>query len=117
MDGRNKASLLNSGRMRDKRIIDAIIANHFEMFVGDVNNETLNKVNSRKSFDNEFVVFMSIVMEGNMGARIRVDTGSGNNRPAKIASDVFRDDRRIAVIGLGVNVEAVAVIAVNSGFN
>ena len=56
-------------------------------------------------------------MEGNMGAGIRIDTGSSNDGSAEIATNVFRDDRRIAVIGLGVNIEAFAVILINSGFD
>ena len=87
------------------------------MLVRDVDNEPLNKFNGRNSFNNEFVIFMSVVMEGNMGAGIRIDTGSGNDRSAEIATNVFRDDRRIAVIGLGVNIEAFAMILINSGFD
>jgi len=35
MDNRNKASILNSRRKRNRRIIDAVVTDHFEMFVGD----------------------------------------------------------------------------------
>lgn len=33
------------------------------MFVWDMNNETLDKINSRNSFDDELVVFVSIIMK------------------------------------------------------
>ena len=56
-------------------------------------------------------------MEGNMRAGVRINTGSSNNRSAEIATNVFRDDRRIAVIGLGVNIEAFAVILINRRFD
>ena len=87
------------------------------MLVGDMDNEALNKFNGRNSFNNEFVIFMPVVMEGNMGAGIRINTGSSNDGSAEIATNVLRDNRRVAVIGLGVNIEAFAVILINSGFD
>ena len=87
------------------------------MLVRDVDNEPLNKFNGRNGFNNEFVIFMSVVMEGNMGARIRIDTRSSNDGSAEIATNVFRDERRVAVIGLSVNIEAFAMILINSRFD
>ena len=60
---------------------------------------------------------MSVVMKGNMRAGVRINTGSGNNGPAKIATNILRDDRRVAVIGLSVNIEAFAMILINSRFD
>ena len=74
MDSRNKASVLNSRRKSERGIIDAIVANHFEMLVGDMDNKPLNKVNGGNSFDNEFVIFVPVVMEGNMRTGVRIDT-------------------------------------------
>ena len=87
------------------------------MLFRDVNNKLFNKLDSRESFNNKNIVLVSVVMEGNMGARIRIDTRSSNDGSAEIATNVFRDDRRIAVIGLGVNIEAFAMILINSGFD
>ena len=117
MDSRNKASVLNRNGKCNCGVIDTVVTDHFEMLVRDMDNEPLNEFDRGNGFDNEFVVFVSVVMEGNMGAGIRIDTGSSNDRPAEIAANVFRDDRRIAVIGLGVNIEAFAVILINSGFD
>ena len=36
-----------------------IVAKHFEMFFGDVDNQFLDEVQSRNSFSNSFVVFVS----------------------------------------------------------
>ena len=41
VDSRNMASVLNSGRKSDRGIIDAIVANHFEMLARDMDNERL----------------------------------------------------------------------------
>ena len=117
MDSRNKASVLNRSGKCNCGVIDTVVTDHFEMFVRDMYNEPFNKFNGRNGFDNEFVIFVPVVMKGNMGAGIRIDTGSGNDGPAEIASNVFRDDRRVTVIGLSVNIEAFAMILINSRFD
>ena len=108
---------MNSRRERNRRIVDTVVSDHFEMFVGDMNDEAFNKFNGGNSFNDELIILVSVVMKGNMGARIRIDTGSGNDGPAEIATNVFRDDRRVTVIGLSVNIEAFAMILINSRFD
>ena len=56
-------------------------------------------------------------MEGNMRAGVRINTGSRNNGSAKIATNILRDNRRVAVIGLSVNIEAFTMILINSRFD
>ena len=60
---------------------------------------------------------MPVVMEGDMRAGIRIDAGSCNNRSAEVTANVLGDDRRIAVVGFGVDIESFAVISVNSRFD
>ena len=74
MNSRNKASVLNRRRKSNSRIINTVVTDHFEMLIGDMNNEPLNKLNSRNGFDNEFVILMPIVMESNMRTGIRINT-------------------------------------------
>lgn len=38
MDSGNKASVLNSGRKGNRRIIDAVVANHFEVLIRDMDD-------------------------------------------------------------------------------
>ena len=56
-------------------------------------------------------------MEGDRVTIIFINTGSGDNRPAKITTDVFGDNFRIAFIRLGVNIEAVLVISIAGSLN
>ena len=74
MDSGNKASIQNCGRKRDRRIVDTVVTDHFEMFIGDMENEPLNKFTGRNGFDNDFVIFVPVVMKGNMRAGVRIDT-------------------------------------------
>ena len=60
---------------------------------------------------------MSVVMESDMRAGIRIDTGSGNNGSAKVTRNVLGDNRRIAVVGLSIDIEPFAMIFVNSRLN
>ena len=87
------------------------------MFIGDMDNEPLNKFNGGNSFNDEFIIFVSVVMKSNKRAGVRIDTGSSNNRSAEIATNVFRDGRRVTVIGLSVDIEAFTVIFINSRFD
>ena len=87
------------------------------MFVGDMDNEPLNKFNGGNSFDDELIIIVPVVMKSNMRAGVRIDTGSSNNRSAEIAPNVFRDGRRVTVIGLSVDIEAVRMILINSRFD
>lgn len=66
MNSRNKTGITNKIRMRNRRMIDAIVTNHFKVLVGNMDNEFFNKVDSGKRYSNEFVVLMLIIMESNM---------------------------------------------------
>lgn len=74
MDSRNKASVLNRSGKCNCGVIDTVVTDHFEMFVRDMDNEPFNKFNGRNGFDNEFVIFVPVVMKGNMRAGVRIDT-------------------------------------------
>ena len=87
------------------------------MFIGDMDNEPLNKFNGGNSFNDEFIIFVSVVMKSNKRAGVRINTGSRNNGSAKIATNILRDNRRVAVIGLSVNIEAFTMILINSRFD
>ena len=117
MDGGNKASVLDSRRKRNGRVVDAVVTNHFEMLIRDMNDEAFNKVNSRNGFNDEFVILVPVVMEGNMRAGVRIDAGRSNNRSAEVTTNVLRNDRRIAVVGFGVNIETIAMILIDRGFD
>ena len=117
MDGGNKASVLDSRRKRNGRVVDAVVTNHFEMFIRDMNDEAFNKVNSRNGFNDEFVILVPVVMEGNMRAGVRIDTGRSNNRSAEVTTNILRNDRRIAVVGFSVNVETLAMIPIDVSFD
>ena len=73
-DSRNKASVLNRSGKCNCGVIDTVVTDHFEMFVRDMDNEPFNKFNGRNGFDNEFVIFVPVVMKGNMRAGVRIDT-------------------------------------------
>lgn len=117
MDSRNKASVLNRRGKCNCGVIDAVITDHFEMFIGDMDNKALNKINGGNGFDNKFVIFVPVVMEGNMRAGVRINTGSSNNRSAEVTTNVLGNDRRIAGVGFGENIETVAMILIDRGFD
>ena len=78
--------------------INSIIANHFEMFFGYMDDKLFDKFNSRNGFGNELVIFMTIVVKGDIFTVIIIDARVSNNRPSKISANVFNSDIRSAKI-------------------
>ena len=97
--------------------INAAVADHFEMFFGDMADEALYELHNRKSFFNICVIFVAVVMEGNKVAVIFVDPGGGSNRPPQIASNVFYGSFWVAFIWPGIDIETVFMFLVTTGFH
>ena len=89
-----------------------IVAKHFEMFFRDVDNQFLDEVQSRNSFSNSFVVFVSGVMKGYIFTVIIINTGCGNNRSAEVSADVFNGDIRSAETWLCTNIKTIGVFRI-----
>ena len=90
-----------------------IVAEHFEMFFGDVYNQFLDEVQSRDGFSNRFVVLVSGVMKGYIFAVIIINTGCGNNRSAEVSADVFNGDIRSAETWLCTNIKTIGVFRIH----
>ena len=69
--------------------INSIITDHFKMFFRDVLSKPWHEIKNRDGFDDQFLVFMAIVMKSNRIPIVRVDSGCSDYRTPKIASDIF----------------------------
>ena len=49
-------------------------------------------------------------MEGDKITVVFINTGSGDNRPSKITTDVLSDDFGVAFIGLCIDIEPIFVV-------
>ena len=92
--------------------IQAIVPCHLEIFIRDVLYEQLDKINRRKGFSDERIVFVFVVMKSNHIPIVSIDPGKGDHRPAQITADIFDDRIRIAEVWLCVNIKGVFVFAV-----
>lgn len=92
--------------------IKAIVPCHLEVFFRDVLDKQLNKINGRKSFSDERIVFMPVVMKGYVITIVRINSGKSDNRPAEIAADIFDNRLRVAEIRLCINIKAIFVLMV-----
>lgn len=99
--------------------IDAIVSDHFEVFLRDVANKTLNKVDSRNGFCNELLILMAVVVEGNgvIFFIVSIDSGSSNHRSAKITSDVLQNLLGLAFAGLSIDVKAMSGMKIDLCLN
>lgn len=96
--------------------IDATIMDHFAMFFRDMLDKTLYKFHNGDSFFHISVIPMAVVMESNKVAVIVANTESGDYRPSEIASDILHDGLGVTFIGFGIDVKAVFVFPVATGF-
>ena len=98
-------------------IINAAVADHFEMLFRDMADKTLYELHNRKGFFNIGVIFVAVVMEGDKVAIIAVNPGCGDNGAPQIASNVFYGGFGVAFIRLGIDIETVFVFPVTAGFH
>lgn len=87
--------------------IKAIVLCHFEIFIRDMLDKQLNKINSGKSLSNERIIFMFVVMKGHVITIVRINSGKGDDRAAKVAADIFDNRVRVAEVWLCVNIKAI----------
>lgn len=59
---------------------------------------------------------MLIVVESHIFPIVGIDAGGGNDRPAKVAADIFDNSIRITEIWFGIDIETVFILFVNVGF-
>ena len=87
------------------------------MLFRDMSDKTLYEFHNRKRFFHVLVIFVSVVMEGYKAAIIFIDSGGGNDRTTKIASNVFYDRLGLTIVGFCIYVETVFVFPVAAGFD
>lgn len=97
--------------------IETAIAEHFEVLFRDMANQPFDEINSREGFFYVFIIFMTIVMEGNGMSIVVIDSGSRNNGTSKITTDVFHNSGRVAKIWLRINIKPLFMFTVTKGFD
>lgn len=97
--------------------IKAIIADHFKMFVRNMADKPLDKVQGGKGFMNKNAVFVAVVMKGDGLAIIGVNPGSGNDGSSQIAANIVGNLMGIADIGFGINIKPLGAEFINQGFH
>ena len=96
--------------------IDAVVTYLLEMFFRDMLDEPVNEIKGGDGLYNQFVILMAVIVKGDHVAIIFIDAGSSDDGPPKIATDVFGNNLRVALIGFGVDIETVFVVPVDRGF-
>ena len=98
--------------------IDAVIANHFEVFFRDMSHKAFGEFQSRNGFINEFVIFVTIVMEGDsiIVSVVIVDTRGSNDGTAKITPNVTQYLTIFALMRFHIDIESFAGRMINLCF-
>jgi len=94
--------------------VNTAVPDHFVMLFRDVLDEALYELHNGESFFNIYIIFMTVVMEGNKVTIIFDNPGSGNDGMSKVTPDIFHDGFWITFVGPGIDVEAVLVFVVTA---
>ena len=97
--------------------IDAVISDHFKMFLRDVLYQPFDEIKGRDSLGNKLVILMPVIVESDHFTIIGINAGGGNNRSSEISADIFDDMFRIAFLGFGINIETIFLIGVDGSLN
>ena len=97
--------------------IDAVVTYLFEMFFGDMLDESANEIKGRDGLHDQFVILMAVIVEGDHVAIIFVNAGSSDDRLSKIAPNVFGNDFWVTLIRFGMDIETVFVVLIDGGFH
>lgn len=87
--------------------IESIVANHLKMFFRYMLDESPNEIKNRDCFCNEFSVFVSVVVKGDIISIIVINTRSGDYWSTKISPDIFNNGVRTTFIWLCINIESI----------
>ncbi len=94
-----------------------IVAEHLEMFFGDVDNKFFYEVQSRDGFGNGPVIFVSGVMKGYVFAVVIINTGCSDDMSAEVSADVFNGDIGSAEIWLCADIKTFGMFFVHFIFD
>ena len=71
--------------------INAIVTYHLEVPFRYMLYQEFHELESRDGFGNESIVFMSVIVKGNIFPIIRINPGSGDDWSSKVTANVFDD--------------------------
>ena len=97
--------------------INAAVTDHFEMLFRDMADQALYEFQDGDGFFHIGVIFMAVIVEGNLISIIFVDTRGCNHRPSEIATDIFGDSFGITFIGLCIDIKSMFMILVAGSFH
>ena len=66
----------------------------------------------KRKNDFVFFIFMAIIVESDIFTVVIIDARSGNNRSAKIPSDIFGYSLRVTFVWFSINIESIFVFAI-----
>lgn len=96
--------------------INTIVADHFEMLIGDMFYKAFTEIKCRDGFVDQGIILMPAVMEGDQTTIIFINTFGGDDRAAEITPDVFCNNRGITMLVFRKDIESLFVFKVHGSF-
>ena len=96
--------------------VNAAITDHFIMLFRNMADEPFYEIHNRDGFFHISVIFVAVVVESNKVANIFINPGGGNNRTAKIATNVFHNRFWVTFVRFCINIKPFFVFPIAEGF-
>lgn len=93
--------------------INVIVADHFKMLVRDMYHQAFDKINDGDTFGDCFMILMALIMESHGVPVIVINSGSSNDRSAKVSANVFNGDIRRTQVRFGSDIKAFGMFFVD----
>ena len=80
-------------------------------------NESCNEFHCGNGFSDKFVIFVAVIMKGYVITIVIINARGGNDRSAKITTDIFGNRLRVAFVRFCIDIKSLSMLAVTSGLN
>lgn len=87
------------------------------MLFGDMADKPFYEIHGRNSFLYILIIFMAVVMKSHHFAIKGVNSGDGDDRPAKIPANIADDCFRVTEVWSGINIEALFMVIITLGLH
>ena len=87
--------------------INTVITDHFEMLLWDMLDEAFHELKCRNGFDDEFLITVTVVVEGDMITVIGINSFGGDGRSAEISANIGRNLFHVTLVGFCIDVETI----------
>jgi len=97
--------------------IQDAITDHLKVLFWYMANKAFDEINSQNRLFHILFIFVAVLVESNIFPIIFINSGSSNDRPTKIAPDIFDDSFGNSKVLFCKNIKTVHMVVIALGFH